>query len=615
MNIEKELDKILNDVEKPGRYIGGEWGSTIKCDDGIDLDFVYCFPDIYEIGMSHLGIKILYDIVNKQKNIRAQRAFMVWGDMEEKMREHGIPLYTMENKMPLIKADVLGFTLQYELCFSTVPAMLDLSGIPVLASERDESYPLICAGGPCAYNPEPLCDFIDFFFIGEGEESTLWVCDAIIEEKKKGSTKAEILRRLSEIPSIYVPSLTEVTYNGDNTIKSIEKTVQKVIVADFNNVEYPTKLPVPYTEAVHDRITMEVMRGCMRGCRFCQAGYIYRPKREKLPDKLYSLICESYKNTGYDEISLSSLSTSDYTGLGELKEKLHDFKKKNMVNVALPSLRIDNFKEEALESINEIRKSTVTFAPEAGTQRMRDIINKNIYEDEIMNTMKFVFENGMSTVKLYFMIGLPFETDEDVLGICELAKKVESLYFETPKEKRGGRLTLTVSVSSFVPKAHTPFQWAGQNPYQEFMRKQELLKNNLRSKNIRLHWHESQISVLEGIFARGDRRLGKVLYEAFKSGCRLDGWSECFSYEKWMDAFQKCGIDPTFYNERERSYDEILPWETVSCGVKKEFFISEAEKAKQAQTSPNCAEKCLNCGISRFKCDSICYSKRTPIKE
>lgn len=615
MNIEKELDKILNDVEKPGRYIGGEWGSTIKGDDGIDLDFVYCFPDIYEIGMSHLGIKILYDIVNKQKNMRAQRAFMVWGDMEEKMREHGIPLYTMENKMPLIKADVLGFTLQYELCFSTVPAMLDLSGIPVLASERDESYPLICAGGPCAYNPEPLCDFIDFFFIGEGEESTLWVCDAIIEEKKKGSTKAEILRRLSEIPSIYVPSLTEVTYNEDNTIKSIEKTVQKVIVADFNNVEYPTKLPVPYTEAVHDRITMEVMRGCMRGCRFCQAGYIYRPKREKLPDKLYSLICESYKNTGYDEISLSSLSTSDYTGLGELKEKLHDFKKKNMVNVALPSLRIDNFKEEALESINEIRKSTVTFAPEAGTQRMRDIINKNIYEDEIMNTMKFVFENGMSTVKLYFMIGLPFETDEDVLGICELAKKVESLYFETPKEKRGGRLTLTVSVSSFVPKAHTPFQWAGQNPYQEFMRKQELLKNNLRSKNIRLHWHESQISVLEGIFARGDRRLGKVLYEAFKSGCRLDGWSECFSYEKWMDAFQKCGIDPTFYNERERSYDEILPWETVSCGVKKEFFISEAEKARQAQTSPNCAEKCLNCGVNRFKCDSICYSKRTSVKE
>lgn len=615
MNIEKELDKILNDVEKPGRYIGGEWGCTIKGDDGIDLDFVYCFPDIYEIGMSHLGIKILYDIVNKQKNMRAQRAFMVWGDMEEKMREHGIPLYTMENKMPLIKADVLGFTLQYELCFSTVPAMLDLSGIPVLASERDESYPLICAGGPCAYNPEPLCDFIDFFFIGEGEESTLWVCDAIIEEKKKGSTKAKILRRLSEIPSIYVPSLTEVTYNEDNTIKSIEKTVQKVIVADFNNVEYPTKLPVPYTEAVHDRITMEVMRGCMRGCRFCQAGYIYRPKREKLPDKLYSLICESYKNTGYDEISLSSLSTSDYTGLGELKEKLHYFKKKNMVNVALPSLRIDNFKEEALESINEIRKSTVTFAPEAGTQRMRDIINKNIYEDEIMNTMKFVFENGMSTVKLYFMIGLPFEKDEDVLGICELAKKVESLYFETPKEKRGGRLTLTVSVSSFVPKAHTPFQWAGQNPYQEFMRKQELLKNNLRSKNIRLHWHESQISVLEGIFARGDRRLGKVLYEAFKSGCRLDGWSECFSYEKWMDAFQKCGIDPTFYNERERSYDEILPWETVSCGVKKEFFISEAEKAKQAQTSPNCAEKCLNCGVNRFKCDSICYSKRTPIKE
>lgn len=611
MNIEQKLDKILNDVEKPGRYIGDEWGCTKKDPKNIDLNFVYCFPDIYEIGMSHLGIKILYDIVNKRENFWAQRAFMVWSDMEEKMRENDIPLYTMESKMPLNKADILGFTMQYELSFSTVLAMLDLSGIPLLAKERTNTFPFVCAGGPCTYNAEPLCDFIDFFMIGEGEDVTLEVCDIILKGKKEGTSKSEILRELSEVEGVYVPSLVPVSYNEDNTIKSIGKTIKKVIVSDLDKADYPVKLPVPYTQAVHDRITMEVMRGCMRGCRFCQAGYIYRPKREKSPDRIYSLICDSYRNTGYDEISLSSLSTSDYNGLKELKEKLHDFKLKNMVNVALPSLRIDNFKEEAMESLNEIRKSTVTFAPEAGTQRMRDIINKNIYEEDIMNTMRFVFENGMSTVKLYFMIGLPFETDEDVIGICELAKKIESLYYAVPKEKRGGRLTITVSVSSFVPKAHTPFQWASQNNYEEFMRKQNILKENLKSKNIRLHWHESKASVLEGIFARGDRRLGNVIYEAYKSGCRLDGWSEYFSYEKWMDAFYKCGIDPSFYNERERSTNEILPWETVSCGITKEFFLREYEKAKSAETSPNCSEKCLNCGANKFDCvSSVCREKR-----
>lgn len=611
--LEKKLDEILNDVEKPGRYIGDEWGCIKKAPENVELNFVYCFPDIYEIGMSHLGIKILYDIINKRENMWAQRAFMVWGDMEEKMRENNIPLYTMESKMPLGKADVLGFTMQYELSFSTVLAMLDLSGIPLLASERNETFPLVCAGGPCTYNAEPLCDFIDFFMIGEGEDVTLSVCDIILNGKKSGKKKSEILRELSELEGVYVPTLVEVEYNEDGTVKKIGKTIKKVIVSDMDEAEYPVKTPVPYTQAVHDRITMEVMRGCMRGCRFCQAGYIYRPKREKSPDRIYSLICDSYKNTGYDEISLSSLSTSDYNGLKELKEKLTDFKKENMINVALPSLRIDNFKEEALESLNEIRKSTVTFAPEAGTQKMRDIINKNIYEDEIMNTMQFVFENGMSTVKLYFMIGLPFETDEDVLGISELAKKIESLYYSVPKEKRGGRLTLTVSVSSFVPKAHTPFQWVGQNTYEEFLRKQELLRENLKSKNIRLNWHDSKASVLEGIFARGDRRLGKVIYEAYKSGCKLDGWSECFSYEKWMEAFKKCGIDPTFYNERERKIDEILPWETVSCGVTKEFFISEYEKSKLAETSPNCSEKCLNCGANKFICDSsVCKEKKSP---
>lgn len=608
-NVSKQLDEILLSVQKPGRYIGEEFNSIIKNEKDVELNFVFCFPDTYEIGMSHLGFKILYDIINKRENMWAKRAFMVWSDMEEKMRENNIPLYDLESKTPLGEADILGFTLQYELSFSSVLAMLDLSHIPLKSSQRDETYPFVCAGGPCAYNPEPLADFIDFFIIGEGEEIELEFSDVILEGKKKGKKKTEILKELSEIPGIYVPSLVEVTYNNDGTISGISKTTEKRIVYDLDKAPYPVDFVVPYVEAVHDRITLEVMRGCMRGCRFCQAGYIYRPMREKSPSVLFDCALRSYQNTGYEEISLSSLSSSDYSGLKELKKLLKEFQEKNMVNVSLPSLRIDNFKEEALESLNEIRKSSLTFAPEAGTQRMRDIINKNISEEQIMNTMKFVFENGMSAVKLYFMIGLPFETDEDVLGICELVKKIEKLYYETPKELRGGRFSITVSVSSFVPKTHTPFQWASQNSYEELLRKQEMLRENLRSKNIRLNWHDSKTSVLEGVFARGDRRLGKVIETAYKKGCQLDGWSEYFSYDKWMEAFSECGVSPEFYNERERSYDEILPWDVVSCGVTKEFFINECEKAKNAATTSNCREKCANCGANRYKCNSICYKK------
>lgn len=608
-NVSKQLDEILSLVEKPGRYIGEEYNAVIKDEKDVEHTFVFCFPDTYEIGMSHLGIKILYDIVNQQKNMWAKRAFMVWSDMEEKMREKNIPLYDLESKTPLKEADVLGFTLQYELSYSSVLAMLDLSQIPLRSEDRDESYPLICAGGPCAYNAEPLCDFIDFFIIGEGEDVQLEECNTILQGKKQGKSKKEILYDLSLIKGIYVPSLVDVTYNEDKTIKSIEKTEEKRIVYNLDEATYPTSFVVPFVEAVHDRITLEVMRGCMRGCRFCQAGYIYRPKREKNPDVLYSLACDAFRKTGYEEISLSSLSTSDYTGLHSLKTKLSEFKKENMVNVSLPSLRIDNFKEDAMESLNEIRKSSLTFAPEAGTQRMRDIINKNITEEQIMSTMKFVFENGMSSVKLYFMIGLPFETDDDVLGICELVKKIENLYYATPKELRGPRFSITVSVSSFVPKAHTPFQWAPQNSYEELMRKQDLLKENLRSKHIRLNWHDSKTSVLEGVFARGDRRLGKVIEEAYRSGCCLDGWSEYFSYEKWMEAFEKCGVDPAFYNERKREYDEILPWDTVSCGVTKEFFVRECENARNVKTTPNCLEKCSGCGASKFKCNSICHNR------
>lgn len=608
-NLEYQLEAILADVEKPARYAGGEYNSVEKDWDKTDLHFTFCFPDLYEIGMSHLGIKILYDILNRREDIWAERAFMVGQDMEDKMREHGIPLYSLESKMPLKMHDVIGFTLQYELSYSSILSMLSLAEIPLLACERDDTFPLVCAGGPCAFNPEPLADFIDFFMIGEGEDVILQVSDIILEGKKKGLSKTEILEKLSSLQGVYVPSLVEVEYNDDGTVKSISKTVEKTVITDLSNAVFPTKLVVPFTEAVHDRITLEVMRGCMRGCRFCQAGYIYRPKREKDADKLSELAKLSFCSTGYEEISLSSLSTSDYLGLKDLKAKLNTFTRENMINLALPSLRIDNFHEEALESLSEVRKSSLTFAPEAGTQRMRDIINKNISEETILNTMQFAYENGWSTVKLYFMIGLPFETDEDVLGISELVKKIESLYYAVPKEKRGKRFGITVSVSTFVPKPHTPFQWAPQDSFETILRKQNLLKESLRSKNIRLNWHDAETSVLEAAFARGDRKLGKVILEAHKLGCKLDGWNEYFSFEKWQQAFKNAGVDMSFYNERERSLEEVLPWEVTFCGVTKEFFQRELLAAKDVLTTPNCQDKCAGCGANRYQCNSVCNAR------
>ena len=606
MNLEKKLDEILCEVERPARYAGGEFNSVEKDWDKTKLHFTFCFPDLYEIGMSHLGIKILYEILNRREDIWAERSFMVAADMEEKMREKGIPLYSLESKMPLKAHDVIGFTLQYELSYSSILSMLSLAEIPLLREERDDTFPLVCAGGPCAFNPEPLVDFIDFFMIGEGEDVIVTVSDIILEGKEKGLTKSEILGQLNQVQGVYVPSLVEVTYKEDGTVESISKTVEKTVITDLTNAIFPTKLVVPFTEAVHDRITLEVMRGCMRGCRFCQAGYIYRPKREKDADKLSELAKLSFCNTGYEEISLSSLSTSDYLGLKDLKAKLNTFTKENMINLALPSLRIDNFHEEALESLSEVRKSSLTFAPEAGTQRMRDIINKNISEETILNTMKFAYENGWSTVKLYFMIGLPFETDEDVIGIAELVKKIESLYYQVPKEQRGKRFGITVSVSTFVPKPHTPFQWAPQDSFDTILRKQDLLKEHLRSKNIRLNWHDAETSVLEGAFARGDRKLGKVILRAHELGCKLDGWNEYFSYEKWQQAFSDMGVDMTFYNERERSLEEVLPWEVTSCGVTKEFFKRELLLAKDACTTPNCQDKCAGCGANRYQCPSVC---------
>ncbi len=608
-NLQNRLDEILCEVEKPARYAGGEFNSVVKDWDKTDLHFTFCFPDLYEIGMSHLGIKILYDILNRRDDIWAERSFMVAQDMEDKLREKGIPLYSLESKMPLKDHDIIGFTLQYELSYSSILSMLSLAQIPLLAIERDDTYPLVCAGGPCAYNPEPLADFIDFFMIGEGEDVIVKVSDIVLNGKKKGTKKADILKELSNLQGVYVPSLVEVTYHEDGTVASVSKTVEKTVIENLSDAIFPTKLVVPFVEAVHDRITLEVMRGCMRGCRFCQAGYIYRPKREKDADKLSEIAQLSFCNTGYEEISLSSLSTSDYLQLKDLKGKLNTFTKENMINLALPSLRIDNFHEEALESLSEVRKSSLTFAPEAGTQRMRDIINKNISEETILNTMQFAYENGWSTVKLYFMIGLPFETDEDVLGICELVKKIESIYYSVPKEKRGKRFGITVSVSTFVPKPHTPFQWAPQDSFETILHKQNLLKENLRSKNIRLNWHDAETSVLEAVFARGDRRLGKVILEAHKLGCKLDGWNEYFSYETWQKAFENAGVDMKFYSERERSLDEVLPWDVTFCGVTKEFFKRELLTAKEAITTPNCQDKCAGCGANRYQCNSVCHNR------
>jgi radical SAM family uncharacterized protein len=608
----KKLDKILCDVEKPARYAGGEYNAVVKDVNNVNLRFALCFPDIYEIGMSHLGIKILYDIMNGVPDIWAERVFDVWEDMRKsmsefqfnsegeslngaKMAESGIPLYTLESKTPLAEMDVIGFTLQYELSYASILDMLELAQIPLLAVDRGENFPIICAGGPCAYNPEPLADFFDFFLIGEAEEAILEICGIL--KKNKKSSKSQKLKELALIEGVYVPALTEIKYSENGAVESISRSVKKRVVSDLDKAGFPVKPVVPFIEAVHDRITLEVMRGCMRGCRFCQAGYIYRPLREKAVDRLCETALLSYKNTGYDEISLTSLSTSDYSKLKELKTKLNEFTKGNMVNLSLPSLRIDNFKEEAAESLSEIRKSTLTFAPEAGSQRMRDIINKNISEETILETMEYAFSSGFSNVKLYFMLGLPFEEDEDVAAIAELVWKLEGLYNKTPKENRGRGLNITVSVSSFVPKAHTPFQWFAQNSYEELIRKQNILKGKLRSRRVRLNWHDAETSVLEAAFARGGRDLGKVLMAAHKLGCKLDGWNECFSYEKWLQAFERAGIDPRAYSERKWDFDAILPWDTTDCGVTKKFLRKEAEKAQIAATTPNCREKCAGCGV------------------
>ncbi|MBQ7953643.1 MAG: TIGR03960 family B12-binding radical SAM protein [Clostridia bacterium] len=600
MNINYLLDK----VEKPGRYTGGEWGSVIKNPSDVDIRFAFCFSDTYEIGMSHLGIKILYGLFNQRKDTWCERVYAPWTDMEALMREHNIPLYALESKDPINKFDFVGFTLQYEMSYSNILNMLELGNIPLLASERGENDPLVCGGGPCAYNAEPIADFFDFFTMGEGEEVMTEVLDAYAEHKKQGGTRKEYLEKIAQIEGVYVPSFYDVEYNDDGTVKSVtpnnenaKPTITKRIIKDMDKVYYPTDFIVPNIEIVHDRIMLEVFRGCTRGCRFCQAGMIYRPVREKSPERLLSLAEDMIKNTGYEEISLTSLSTSDYSGLEPMCNGLLNMTKPKNINLSLPSLRIDNF---SLELMEKVRHKGLTFAPEAGTQRLRDVINKNITEDDITHSTRLAFEGGYNGVKLYFMMGLPTETDEDVEGISDLATLVADQYFAVPKEKRAKGLRITVSTSCFVPKPFTPFQWEPMDTMENLERKQEILQKKIRSRSIKYNWHDADVSYLEAVFARGDRRLNKAMLEAHKRGIKFDSWAEFFSFDSWMEVFKACGINPDFYVTRKREYDEVLPWDHISVGVSKNFMINESKKAHDEVTTPQCREKCSGCGANKF---------------
>ncbi len=610
--LKQKIENLLPFVEKPSRYTGGELNSVVKDKNSVDIRVAFCFPDVYEVGMSHLGMKILYSLLNEREDTWCERVFAPWTDMEDKMRENSIPLFALESKDPVSSFDIVAFTLQYEMSYSNILNMLSLAEIPLLKKDRKESDPFVTMGGPCAYSAECLSPFVDFFQLGEGEEMMNECMDVYLEWKKKNLPREEFLKMVSKVEGVYVPSFYDVSYNEDGTVKAIDplydfvpKTVRKRVVEDLDKAFYPDKFVVPYTEIVHDRIMLEVFRGCIRGCRFCQAGQIYRPVREKSHETLIKQAKALLKSTGYEEISLSSLSTSDYRSLKELTDELLKITEENRVNMALPSLRLDSFSMELMDKVSKVRKSSLTFAPEAGTQRMRDVINKGITEEDLMASSEMAFKGGYSNLKLYFMIGLPFETIEDVCGIAELSKKVERVYNNIPKDMRAPNLRITLSVSSFVPKAFTPFQWAKQDTMEELRVKQYALKDNITSRKIKYNYHEAPVSVLEGVFARGDRRLSDVLLKAHEKGIRFDGWSEYFDMEKWTECFKECGLEIEFYT-RERSFDEILPWDMIDIGVKKSFLIEEAKRAQRAEVTPNCREKCSGCGANCFK-GGVCY--------
>ncbi len=605
--LKDQLEPLLLKVQKPIRYVGGEFNSVVKDKKNIRTRMALCFPDNYEIGMSHLGLKILYSLINAREDCWAERVYAPWPDMEALMRENHIPLYGLESLDPLREFDFLGFSLQYELSYTNILNMLDLAGIDPLAENRTNDDPVIFAGGPCAMNAEPLCDFFDCFQLGEGEEIMLEMIDLYQKHRASGKwDKKAFLKDAAQIPGMYVPSLYDVTYHEDGTIAAITPkdgapaTITKRIVKDFDKVFYPDTFIVPYTEVVHDRAVLEVMRGCIRGCRFCQAGFIYRPIRAKKPDTLCSqgkALCES---TGYEEMSLASLSTSDHPQVEEMLDKIIDYTQEEHINLSLPSLRVDNFSKELLEKVSKVRKSGLTFAPEAGTQRLRDVINKGVTEEEIMRTSRIAFEGGYTSVKLYFMLGLPFETMEDVLGITALGQRVVDLYYSLPTKPKGKAVNVSISVSTFVPKPFTPFQWAAQDTYDEIVEKQHALTHSVTTRKISLAWHEVRTSVLEGVIARGDRRLGKAIYNAWKMGCKFDSWEEFFDFDKWVKAIADAGLTMEFYASRQRTPDEIFPWDHIDVGVSKAFLRREYEKASRAEVTPNCKEHCAGCGANKL---------------
>ena len=612
--VSKEVEKILPLVQKPGRYIGGELNSVIKDKEKVALRYAFCFPDSYEIGMSHLGMKILYSIANEREDVWCERVFAPWHDMEAQMRKHGIPLYALESGDAIKDFDLIAFTLMYELSYSNVLNMLDLAGLPVRAADRHSLTPIVIGGGPCACNPEPMAEFFDIFSLGEGEEVYDELFDLLEECKKSGSSKEEFLRRAAKIDGMYVPSLYDVEYNEDKTIKAVvpkngaPEKIRKRIVSELDSVKYPDKFVVPYIEVVHDRVVHEILRGCIRGCRFCQAGFLYRPIREKSPDTINSQCRNLCDVTGYDEISLSSLSTSDYTQLEPLLDKLLEWTIPEKINIALPSLRVDNFSDELMEKLNKVRRSGLTFAPEAGTQRLRDAINKNVTEDEVLRTSRKAFEGGWTAVKLYFMLGLPTETFDDVAGIADLAQKVVDEFYKNPNKPKGKGVQVSISVASFVPKPFTPFQWEPQDTREMLLEKQAHLLSCVKTRKVNVSYHKVDISFLEGVFARGDRRLSKVIYYAWQHGCKFDGWDDSFLFDTWLEAFEQCGVDPLFYTSRKREFEEILPWDHLDYGIRKEFLISENKKAHESETTPHCRIKCAGCGANRLnggKCDAM----------